>query len=700
MTTENLTVTERTGRLILTRGRTELQLDKTHGGIVEIRDAVSGASLCSVADCPDKARLFRLLAMRRGQRGRAADAHTQRGVVWERAPTGVTVCYPGLSFEGEPAPCSVSMVIQAGAEDELLLTLNVENEATDPIHEIQFPMLAGWRSEEGKYPVELTGGAKWRLHVGLTPAFGPPAYCQWYQQHSVDYPGTRMYMPWVDFAVDAVSGLALVNYMPRPYTGGVGGINLAGHEKGNLECYWWRHYPLVKQGRRWSSPPMGIRVRAGDWHDTADRYYDWFRERVGVPLRQPDSLRRCIGFQNIVLRNFDGTRHNDVETLAEHARAGRECGVDHLAVWDALSLGNYAIHEPDVDLFDYTDGEREALRQSIRRAREAGVTVSALSDFRHINVRSDLYPRYRTEAVLAMDGSEQRENWMGGARSSKIFTPHLGGNSIVLSPRSPETRKRFDELLDRYMALGYNAIFHDQPFLYQLDYNCMGEDDRPDDASTACYDNAAHVRERLRERHPDAYLIGEQFDIFSASRAIDLHMEWNFTNGGVDDLARTLFCCPHALLSYVIDYTTSGETHASRAFAAGLLLCITIDGGEAGLGKRPALAEHIGKLAALRKRCADRVAHGRFRHTVGIASELAEGMVAYAFDSADGPAVTIAAGEDGGTASVTVDRSRFQASSRHRAGTLHRLRGESITTAVSDTLEVELPPNQVVVWCL
>jgi hypothetical protein len=374
--------------------------------------------------------------------------------------------------------------------------------------------------------------------------------------------------------------------------------------------------------------------------------------------------------------------------------------VDHLAVWDALSLGNYAIYEPDVDLFDYADGEREALRESIRRAQEAGVTVSALSDFRHINVMSNLYPRYRSEAVLAMDGSEQRENWMGGARSSKIFTPHLGGNSIVLSPRSPETRKRFDELLDRYMALGYNAIFYDQPFLYQLDYNSMGEDDRPDDASAACYDNAAHVRERLRERHPDAYLIGEQFDIFSASRAVDLHMEWNFTNGGVDDLARTLFSCPHALLSYVIDYTTSGKTHASRAFAAGLLLCITIDGGEAGLGERPALAEHIGKLAALRKRCAHRIANGRFRHTVGIASELADGMVAYAFDSADGPAVTIAAGEDGGVARVTLDRSRFQASDRMRPGTLHRLSGESIATAASDTLEVELPPNQVVVWYL
>ncbi len=40
-------------------------------------------------------------------------------------------------------------------------------------------------------------------------------------------------------------GLSLTNYMRRPYLGGIGGINLAGHEKGSIECYWWRHYPLV-----------------------------------------------------------------------------------------------------------------------------------------------------------------------------------------------------------------------------------------------------------------------------------------------------------------------------------------------------------------------------------------------------------------------------------------------------------------------
>lgn len=692
-----LTVNERGEFLVISRGRTELCLSARHGTITGIRDRVSESWLCEVTDCPELSRLFRLVAMRRGQRGRAADAQRQANVAWEHAADGIAVRYTNLAFEGETAACSAEVRVTAGGEDELLLTLTVRNEAADPVHEIQFPMLPGWRNTEGRPPIELLGGAKWRSRVGNLPHFGPPAYCQWYQQTGVDYPGSAMYMPWLNVAL-AGTGLALTNYMLRPLRGGIGGINLAGHEKGNVECYWWRHYPLVKPAHTWTSPPIGIRVHDGDWHATADRYYAWFTEHVGVSLRQPDSLRRSIGFQNLVLRNFDGTLHNAVETLSEHARAGKEYGVDHLAVWDALSLGNYAIYDPDVDLFDYTDSEREALREAIRRAQETGVTVSALSDFRHINVRSELYPRYRSEAVLALDGSEQRENWLGGARSSRIFTPHLGGNCIVLSPRSPKTRERFDELLGRYLDLGYNALFYDQPFLYQLDYNYMGDDNRPDDAADACYDNAAHVRERLRRRHPDAYLIGEQFDIFSASRALDLHMEWNFTNAGVDDLARTLYACPHALLSYVIDYTTAAETHASRAVAAGLLLCITIDGGEASLAKRPALGEHIARLAALRRRCADRIADGRFRHTVGLTAQLDEGMAAYAFDSDAGPAVTVAAGERGGTARVTLDRPRFAAPADRSSGSLYYLDGRTEPTPAADSIAVTLPANGVAVW--
>ncbi len=684
--------------VVIHHGRTIISLSKATGCLLEITDGATGKALCSVVERPHHGRLFRLVAMRRLQRGRAGDAHAQREIQWRCETDGVTITYPTLAFEGEASACSATVRIEPGADDELSFSMTVENLSSDPIHEIQFPMLPGWQQQDDHPPTELIAGAKWQSKVGKLPNFGYPAYCEWYQQVVVDYPGSAMYMPWLDIAGPNGS-LAMVNYMERPYWGGIGGKNLAGHEKGTSECYWWRHYPLIRKGGSWSSPPLGIRVHDGDWHLTADRYYAWFKQAVGVELRQPEALRTSIGFQNILLRNFDGTPENPLDSLAEHAAAGIRHGVRDLVVWDSLSLGNYAIYEPDVDALTYPAGEREQLMQAIRQAQEAGATVSALINCRHINVQSKLYEEFKSEAVLCLDGSERRENWGGGTRTSAIFTPHLGMNCILLSPRSPKARQRIDRQLDKYLELGYTACFYDQPFLYCPDYNHMGDEDRPDDAAWACYTTIAQIRARLQARDAGAYIIGEQFDIFSASRAIDLHMEWNFTNTGIDALARVHYASPHALLSYVIDYLTAGESHASHAFAAGLLLCITIDGGESNLDKRPALAAHIAKLAALRQRCADRIAFGRFRHTDGLSCANAPGVVAYAYDSSHGPAVVIAAGAAGGQAAVTLDPSRFQPSSQP-AGQLHLLNGNTRELGKSTRLTHDLAPNEVAVWYL
>ncbi|MBS3764525.1 MAG: hypothetical protein KGZ25_14600 [Planctomycetes bacterium] len=693
----SLSVGENQNLVTVTTGKTKLELSKANGCILAIKDAESGPALCSVTQQPEKARLFRIIAMRHGQRARIARAHEQNKIEWEQLPDSVTFRYTALNFEGQRAECSATVRIEPGDDGELLFFLSVENWAEEPIHEIQFPMLPGWHNAEDDDPIELIAGAKWRSHIGKLPHYGPPAYCQWYQQVSVDYPGPSMYAPWLDFDAGNL-GLAMTNYMRRPFTGGIAGINLAGHEKGNLECYWWRHYPLIEKGGNWQSPPVGIRVRNGDWHETADRYYRWFTSNVGVSLEQPESLRNSIGFQNIFLRNFDGTPENDFSTLPEHARVGTQYGIPHLCVWDSLSLGNYAIYEPDVDLFDYPPEEKNALQTAIKNAKKEGAITSALVNFRHINVKSDLYENYRSEAVLCLDGSEQRENWCGCVGTSALFTKHFGGNCILLSPRSPATQQRIDELLDKYIDLGYTAIFYDQPFLYQLDYNNMGDENRPDDASKAWYDVVESVRSRLRKRDPDAYVIGEQFDIFSASRAIDLHMEWNFTNSGIDDLARTLYSCPHALLSYVIDYTTSGKAEASQAFAAGVLLCITIDGGEANIGKRPDLAEHISRLSDLRKQCAGRMARGRFRHTLGLQSENDPGIVAYAYDSSAGPLVALAAGTEGGKACLNIDLSLFQTPPDREKNKLLLMNGESLDVENPNQLQYELAPNEVALW--
>lgn len=426
-----------------------------------------------------------------------SESFMQTDVFWEFEERSVKIIYKDLTFEGEPTSCSAEVLISEAKGDEFLFSLKIVNEAPMQIHKVQFPVLPGFSNKEGESSVKIIAGAKWEWSVGRLPVFGKPAYCKQYQQVSTGYPGADMYFPWADFS-EGESGLSLINYMHRPYLGGLAGINLRGHERGNLEAYWWRNYPWIWQGEKWESPQIGIGIHSGDWHHTAAKYYDWFIQNVGVTVSQSEKLRISFGLQNIMLSSFDGRFYNKTESIPEHARVGRKYGIDHLVIWDSLILGMYCFTEPESELLDYGAEELVKMQDSIAIAKEEGTVVSALMNVRHINVNSNLYEEYKEDAVLCMDGTEYRENWLACDGTSEMMTKHLGGNCILLSPRSERTQKRIHRLLDKYLSVGFNALNYDQPFILYPDYNPrFGKDYRPDDASYYCYDLIAQLRKRI-----------------------------------------------------------------------------------------------------------------------------------------------------------------------------------------------------------
>lgn len=691
-------VKEKSDLTVIGTGIMEVHLSRKNGCIIEIQDLRAGKTICSVADQPGDERMFSIIAMHHMNLSQTCEAHHQKNVVWNIMSDCVSILYSELTFDDEKSACSALVRISGTVEGGLHFHLHVDNNREDLIHAIRFPILPGWKNREGEEPFILTAGAKWQSKLGqMAPSGTAPSP----NGISINYPGSQMYMPWLDIS-DSGIGLSIINYMEKPYVGGIGGLTTIAPGKKPQECYWWNHYPLIQKGRYWMSPPMGIGIHYGDWHVTADRYYEWFKETIGIPLKQPTSLRTSIGFQNIFLRSsvWRSSENMPAGSLSEYARLARQYGIRHFSIWDyPMSMGAYAMYVHNIDLMDYSPEERETMKNAIDEVKKEGVRISALINFRHINVKHDLYDTFQSEAVLCLDGSEQRENWTSPGT--------LGGNCIIMSPRSPMMRNRIDTLLDKYVELGYNAIFYDQPFLYSsnnigLDYNYMGKENRPDDASSALYDTIAHVRSRLQALDSEAYTIGEQFDIFSASRALDLQMEWNFTNSGIEALARVLYACPNALLSYVINGTTFGETHASHAFAAGLLLCIYIDGGTSryicSQHDVSPLAEHIGKLAKLREKCSSRMAYGRFRHNQGLTLLGDKGIVAYAYNSQEGPAVAMAAGAEGGIARIRLDTTQFQTPADRVRGILFLMTGETVNIQNEEQLEFDLGPNQVAVW--
>ena len=85
--------------------------------------------------------------------------------------------------------------------------------------------------------------------------------------------------------------------------------------------------------------------------------------------------------------------------------------------------------------------------------------------------------------------------------------------------------------------------------------------------------------------------------------------------------------------SWVVD---RDSTQASRAFAVGMQLCLCNRGNEGLLSETPEFAEHVSRLAKLRKQTADRTVHARFRDNQGLTVKTASEAGAYTFEGQDG----------------------------------------------------------------
>jgi hypothetical protein len=131
------------------------------------------------------------------------------------------------------------------------------------------------------------------------------------------------------------------------------------------------------------------------------------------------------------------------------------------------------------------------------------------------------------------------------------------------------------------------------------------------------------------------------------------------------------------------------------AFAMGMYLCLSVHGSEGLLDDEPEMANHIAKLAKLREATVDRTVCARFRDKKGLSADLDDGIVAYSYESASGPAVIVASVGKPGNAKIVLDRGCFE--NQGSSGvTLKHLDG-SVTSSTIDAIEVRLCSNEVLV---
>ena len=283
------------------------------------------------------------------------------------------------------------------------------------------------------------------------------------------------------------------------------------------------------------------------------------------------------------------------------------------------------------------------------------------------------------------------ENYGLASHNHPMFWAHwLGPNSFVLSPFADSYRERTLRHVGEFMQLGFTSLFWDQPIEPNLDYGRLPEGKKPEDTCAANFSLIKDVRRRLHEHRPDAFVMGEFCDVFGA-QYIDMWMSWYCD---FEQAVRTAYAFPQTMTSWVVD---NDPAAASRAFAAGMYLCLCTRGMEGTLDDVPEFAAHVAKLAALRKKCAARTVHARFNHTRGITVQGDDHMVAYSYDGSQGPAVIIAAPGAAGRITVTVERKAFANPGTGNTGVIHRLDGSS-QPLPDDCGSLELQENEVVVW--
>lgn len=668
-------------------GRTGLEINQ-YGSVVSIMDLKDGYVYFNSG--VDGGNLFHILIPTQKWSSRAIIPSLSPPPEISKSKEGFLLIYNNLQIDKKPAGIKIKVrIVSSHRKDEIAMKLYLSNYGRERVTGVSFPWIRGWMSG-GDIMLGPCGKLDLSSLPGWTPAWGNGTSAQ--NSIKSSYPEALM-VPWVDFSCEK-GGVSCINYQeePRNCYASIIKESQPDHSAGLLG-FLWGFYAYVPPGSEWESPEIGISVHNGDWHRTADRYREWMDGKL-TPTKSSVDFRESIGSQHVFFSYFDGTPVRPYEELPEVAAVGRKYGLKELCVWDRLLLGTYCRLAPDEDLLGYSPEEKKVLSKSIKKAVKEGSDVSALVNFRLLNLSLKVSEKYKNELQKALDGSIKMECYPVALIPGNFATYHLGPYCGVFSPFSERYRRRVMKKIDEYIEMGFTSLFYDQPFEPAPDYSHIKSGGIPEMTYPKLLELIGDVRQRIRKKNPEAVIMGEQCEVF-ASQIIDQWMCWVWSDRDIESGIRLHYACPHTVINCVVD---SSPGLAAHAFAAGLHLMIMVRGGFGYLGDVPEFALYVKKLADLRKKCAERTVYARFCELQGFSVELNEGgIVAYSYESTKGPAMIFAAPERAGKITVHINRDYFVNQGKMDNGRIFKLDGsESMVTG--DTHTFELDRYEVIVW--
>lgn len=579
-----------------------VQIDPGTGGIVKLTDRRNGQEHMHAPT----GRIFRLTGPRERMGGAALDSEFQAGQVVEAGDHRLRLRFEELNahdYRGAPIQVAVDVEVTYWLEDgpELFTSLTIENRSDQPLHQVQFPLVSGWTGYAGPGEDELTTGAGFSAARVDPHADNISREVDWYtilgaqERWEMPYP-IRTLTPWVDLSGGG-RGLGVINYLEAPRSGGPMLRDHTGYLKQHIMEVGWYSIVDLRPGTTWTSSRFGIHLHRGDWHDTADRFREWLLT-WWKPAIAPEQFRRSLGFQNVLISDFDGLQYRDFSDLPDIVRTGLEYGIEGLSIWEWTMLGFY--HRDDErGLHDFSPEELDALKQAIAECVAMGAAVSTLTNTRLV-LRTSQWWKDGGEAgaIKNTHGESRYEDWSVVSQEAGYWPRGRGPASSVLCARSKVFRDLADEHLDALTEIGFNAMFLDQPGEYSPCYDTTHGHLEPGDTQEAVAQWAIDYRKRFDPASRGGYILGEYPDLFSA-QGIDVFWSWYWKRARTDVVAYTF---PELTHTWVVD---RNKQDALGGFLHGFQLALTTRGLTGDLRDEPDFAAWLKELSVLRKATAE-----------------------------------------------------------------------------------------------
>jgi len=675
----------------IANSRLALGFSRATGSLVRVEDRGTGRT--HIAG-PGAGRLFRILCPSPRWLSRYADSQDCAAPKVEEARGSVVFRWDTLTARDGQVDIAVEVRVELPDDaPAAFFSLQLTNRGTDLVHEVHFPRIEVWKA--------AGGGKGDRALCGINPVdphavFDAPIleYNLGGSKRRKLYPHYATLVPLFDLW-GKEGGLSSLCYLENP---SLWGILLENHdpEPRGLSLGWaWVHYPFTPPGASWASPRVDLAAHGGDWHEAADRLRawmgTWWRREAPVNAR----LRSRLGIQFIQVRGFDGAPFHSFAEVTELARAGMDCGIDDLCLWDPVAGVYLRPDEGDFwEEFDPAHGLGDII-EALRNARSLGANISTLVNFRLIRANSALFRRMGEEQVLrGLHGTmipEDVSHYSGS--HAGWLTGYLGRQGVTLCQRSGAFRRRAIELTRKTLALGFDSLFIDQAFDINPCFARGHGHSSPADTHAAALEWAAQAVAMVRAKGPASYSIGELCDIF-ALQHFDASWVWHFALAAPEVMK---YVVPEASYLMVVDRQPE---ILNRAFALGFLAAFTTRELEESLAAYPGFGARVRKLAALRERTAAFTTEGCFRDVTGLTLR---GCAGHLFEAPGGIGVTLADVKGRGAEVRAAVDCRRLGRTPLGGGDLHTVDGKTVPGAGRRSgsrvrLSTELPELGAAVW--